>query len=423
MTENFFTAADLAAPLKFLTSLGIGLLLGLQRERTPSAKAGLRTFALVALFGTVTALIAEEAASAWIIGAGVLLVGLMIIAAYHPHEERNSEADSGTTTVVAVLLCFGLGVMVWYDRPQLAVAIAIAATVLLHFKTELHGYSERISQRDLASILQLAVLTFIVLPLLPDRGFGPYGVLNPHHIWLMVVLVSGVSLAGYLALRLAGSEKSVTLVGAFGGLVSSTATTLVYARQSGAHPAMAAIGGTIIGIANLVVLARLAVISSVVAPAVLPAMLPVLASGLALGVVALVPRLRTVLVEPALKVPELGNPANLRVALGFGALYALILLGSAWLSGLAGSLGLYAIASASGFVDVDAITLSSLNLLHGGSVSVAVATTAVGIAFASNVAVKLGLVLFLGGRDLAKRCAPALVAPAIGVAVGLLLFT
>jgi uncharacterized membrane protein (DUF4010 family) len=422
MTEDLFTAADLAAPLKFLTSLGVGLLLGLQRERTPSAKAGLRTFALVALFGTVSALIAEAAGSAWIIGAGVLLVGLMIIAAYHQHEDK-AEADSGTTTVVAVLLCFGLGVMVWYDRSQLAVTIAIAATVLLHFKTELHGYSERISQRDLASILQLAVLTFIVLPLLPDRGFGPYGVLNPYHIWLMVVLVSGVSLAGYLALRLAGSGKSLTLVGIFGGLVSSTATTLVYARQARAYPATAAIGGTIIGIANLVVLARLAVISSVVAPAVLPVMLPVLASGLALGVVALAPRLRTVMVEPELKMPELGNPANLRVALGFGALYALILLGSAWLSGLAGNHGLYAIAAASGFVDVDAITLSSLNLLHGGGVSVAVATTAVGIAFASNVVVKLALVLFLGGRDLAKRCAPALVASAIGVAAGLLLFS
>lgn len=423
MTEDFFTAADLAAPLKFLTSLGIGLLLGLQRERTPSAKAGLRTFALVALFGTVSALIAEAAGSAWIIGAGVLLVGLMIIAAYHQHEDRNSEADSGTTTVVAVLLCFGLGVMVWYDRPQFAVSIAIAATVLLHFKTELHGYSARISQRDLASILQLAVLTFIVLPLLPDRGFGPYGVLNPYHVWLMVVLVSGVSLAGYLALRLAGSGKSVTLVGIFGGLVSSTATTLVYARQSRAYPATAAIGGTIIGIANLVVLARLAVISSVVAPAVLPVMLPVLASGLVLGAVALVPRLRTVMAEPDLKMPELGNPANLRIALGFGALYALILLGSAWLSGLAGNLGLYALAAASGFVDVDAITLSSLNLLHGGSVSAAVAATAVGIAFASNVAVKLALVLFLGGRDLAMRCAPALVASALGVGAGLILFT
>jgi uncharacterized membrane protein (DUF4010 family) len=152
-------------------------------------------------------------------------------------------------------------------------------------------------------------------------------------------------------------------------------------------------------------------------------MLPVLASGLALGAVALAPRLRTVMVETGLKMPELGNPANLRVALGFGALYAFILLGSAWLSELAGNLGLYAIAAASGFVDVDAITLSSLNLLHGGSVSVAVATTVVGIAFASNVVVKLALVLFLGGRDLAKRCAPALVASAIGVAAGLLLFS
>ena len=274
MNEILFTSEELGAPLKFLTSLAIGLLLGLQRERTPSAKAGLRTFALVALFGTASGLIADAAESAWIIAASLMLVGLMIIAAYR-HEGDRTEVDSGTTTVIAVLLCFGLGVMVWYDRSQLAVAVAIVATVLLQFKSELHGFSERLSQQDLASILQFAVLTFIVLPLLPDKGYDPYRVLNPHHIWLMVVLVSGVSLAGYLALRLAGPGKSLLLVGTFGGLVSSTATTLVYAREGRAQPELAPIGSVIIAIANLVVLARFAVIGAVVAPGVVHVMLPV----------------------------------------------------------------------------------------------------------------------------------------------------
>src|SRR3970282_923776 len=262
MDEILLTSEALAAPLKCLTSLAIGLLLGLQRERTPSAKAGLRTFALVALFGTASGLIADAAKSTWIIATSLVLVGLMIIAAYR-HEGDRTEADSGTTTVIAVLLCFGLGVMVWYDRIQLAVAVAIVATVLLHFKTELHGFSERLSPQDLASILPFAVLTSIVLPLLPDRGFGPYRVLNPYHIWLMVVLVSGVSLAGYLALHLVGPRKSLLLVGPLGGLWSSAATTLVYAREGRAQPALAPIGSVIIAIANLVVLARLAVISAV----------------------------------------------------------------------------------------------------------------------------------------------------------------
>jgi uncharacterized membrane protein (DUF4010 family) len=421
MNEIVFSSEELGAPLKFLTSLAIGLLLGLQRERTPSAKAGLRTFALVALFGTVSGLIADAAESTWIIATSLVLVGLMIIAAYR-HESDRTEADSGTTTVIAVLLCFGLGVMVWYDRSQLAVAVAIVATVLLHFKTELHGFSERLSQQDLASILQFAVLTFIVLPLLPDRGFDPYHVLNPYHIWLMVVLVSGVSLAGYLALHLVGPRKSLLLVGAFGGLVSSTATTLVYAREGRAQPALAPIGSVIIAIANLVVLARLAVISAVVAPGAVHVTLPVFGCGLALGAVPLINRLRTAMTVPELKVLDLSNPTQLRVALGFGAIYAIVLVGSAWLSERAGSQGLYAVAVVSGLVDVDAITLSSLNLFAGGGVTAAVAVTAIGIAYLAAVAFKLAVVLVIGGIDLLKRVALALLAPALGIVAGLLLF-
>ena len=421
MDEIVLASEEFGAPLKFLTSLAIGLLLGLQRERTPSAKAGLRTFALVALFGTASGLIADAAKSTWIIAASLVLVGLMIIAAYR-HEGDKTDADSGTTTVIAVLLCFGLGVMVWYDRSRLAVAVAIVATVLLQFKTELHGFSERLSQQDLASILQFAVLTFIVLPLLPDKGFDPYRVLNPYHIWLMVVLVSGVSLTGYMALRLIGTGRSLALVGALGGLVSSTATTLVYARQGRAQPSMIPIAGAIVETANLMVLARLAVVGAVVAPSALPVLLPVLASGLVLGLAPLVPRLRSVMAKSELKVPELDNPTNLRVALGFGALYTLVLFGAAWLSERAGTHGLYAIAVASGFADVDAIALSSLNLLNSGTVSAAVAATAIGIAFISNVAVKLGMLLFVGGRDLLRECAVALLAPAAGIIAGLLLF-
>ncbi|MGH8640571.1 MAG: MgtC/SapB family protein [Burkholderiales bacterium] len=413
-------SAELAAVFKFVTSLAIGLLLGLQRERTPGAKAGLRTFALVALLGTALALVADAAQSAWIIGAGLATVGIVIIAAYH-HDNAPAEADSGTTTAVAMLLCFGLGVMVWYDYTQLAVAIAIAATVLLHFKTELHGFSARISQQDLASILQFAVLSFIVLPLLPDRGFGPYGSLNPYHIWLMVVLVSGVGLAGYLALRYAGGSESRLLVGALGGVVSSTATTLVHARQGGAHPAMIPLASGIIGIAQGAVLVRLALISAVVAPGALSVLLPVLASGLAVGAVPLL-RQRAGMKEAALEVPEFESPTNLRIALGFGALYALMILGAAWLSDLAGSRGLYALAVPSGLLDVDAITLSSLRLMNNGTVSAAAATTAVAIAYASNTAVKLGIVLFLGGRGMLARCAPGLLGPILGVVAGLLLF-
>jgi len=368
----------------------------------------------------VAALVAEAVGDAWIVAAGLALVGVMIVAAYHRSEEP--EADSGTTTVIAVLLCYGLGVMVWHDRSQLAVSVAIVATLLLHFKTELHGLSARLTRHDVASILQFAVLTFIVLPLLPDRGIGPYRVLNPHHIWLMVVLVSGVSLIGYLALRLIGTRRSLLLVGAFGGLISSTATTLVYAREAYARPAMLTIAGTIIAISNLVVLVRLAVVSAVVAPGALSALLPVLAAGLALGGALLARRLRNGPATPDLETPEMRNPTTLRVAVGFGALYAVVLFVSAWLSGRAGAGGLYAVAVVSGFVDVDAITLSSLNLFNDGAIGAGVSVTAVGLAYLAAVVFKIVLLGFLGGRKLLAQFGPLVAAPGVGVAAGLLLF-
>jgi uncharacterized membrane protein (DUF4010 family) len=420
MDLDFVFPPALEEPLKFLTSLAIGLLLGLQRQRTPSAKAGLRTFALVAVLGTVSGLIADAAGGAWVIGVGLLLVGLMIIAAYR-HEDEKSEADFGTTTVVAVLLCYGLGVMTWYGHSQLAAAIGIVATALLHFKAELHGISERLSRDEIASILQFAVLSFIVLPLLPNRGFGPYNALNPYHIWLMVVLVSGVSLAGYLALRMLGARRSLFLVGAFGGLISSTATTLVYARQGKEQPILAPVCQAIVVIANLVVLARLAVISMAVSPSALPAILPVLGAGLAAGVAALVPRFRESAHASGLRLPDFSNPVQLRVALAFGALYAMVLIGSAWLSERAGSQGLYLLAVVSGFVDVDAITLSGLALVNGGKIAAATAATAIGLAYFSATALKLAVLAVLGGPTMLRSCMPALIAPCLGIGAALVL--
>jgi uncharacterized membrane protein (DUF4010 family) len=404
----------------FLTSLAIGLLLGLERQRRVTAKAGLRTFALVALCGTVAGLLADTTGNSWIIPTGFALVGLMIIAAYRT--EPTPEGDSGTTTVVAVLLCYGLGVMVWYGHIQLAATVGIVATLLLYFRTELHGFSEKLSGRDVASMLQFAVLSFIVLPLLPDRAFDPYDVLNPYHLWLMVVLISGVSLAGYLALRLIGPRRSVALLGAFGGLISSTATTLVYSRQAGISAATAPLGAAIIVVANLVVLLRLLVLSVVVAPAIMPQLAPIVTLGFAAGLVVVARQVRCLMASPDLEAPELSNPTNLRVALGFGALYTVVLLGAAWLSEHAGSHGLYAIALVSGLADVDAITLSTLNLFGAERLTGAVATTAITLAFLAAVAFKVAATAVLGRAPFMKRCLAGLLAPAAGVVAGLLIF-
>ena len=310
---------------QFLTSLAIGLLIGLERERTPSAKAGLRTFALVAMFGTLSALLSTEIDAPWLLIAGLLAVAGMIIAAYH---NKPAEAnDPGTTTIIALLLCYGLGAMVWFGLAKLAVMLAIAVTALLYFKPELRGMSQRLTRGDLVAVLQFAVLTFIVLPILPDKNFGPYDAFNPHQAWLMVVLISGISLAGYTALHVVGTRYGAPLLGFLGGLVSSTATTLLYARNSRNNPAMSQLAASVIVIASMVVLLRLLVLSSVVAYGALPGLIPMLACGFLFGLAVALYNWQKKINAAKLSIPETPNPAELRTALGFGLLYVVVLLG------------------------------------------------------------------------------------------------
>ena len=417
MPSQYFE--ELHIPLQFMTSLAIGLLLGLERQRNPTAKAGLRTCALVALFGTVCGLLAQTIGSAWVVVAGLLVTGAMIIAAYAG--ETLPEGESGTTTVIAVILCYLFGVMVWYGHTQHAVGLAIAATGLLHFKTELHGFSDRLAPGDLTSMLQFAVLTFIVLPLLPNRGYGPYQALNPYHLWLMVVLISGVSLSGYLVLRLAGARRSLPLIGALGGLVSSTATTLVYARHSATRPDLTLLSSAVITIANLMVLPRLAVIGGIASPDALPQLLPVLAVGVACGLLPVRWQSRAAVGGDDVTLPVAKNPTQLRVAAGFGLVYAAVLFGAAWLSQVWGSRGLYALAVASGIADMDAISLSSLQLFNTGRIEARTAVIAIVVAYVSNIVFKFAITLAAGSTELARRCAPAFLASTAGLLLGIAL--
>jgi uncharacterized membrane protein (DUF4010 family) len=402
---------------QFITSLAIGLLIGLERERNPSAKAGLRTFALVALFGTLTALLSTKLDSPWLLIAGLLAVAGMIITAYmnNPREET----DPGTTTTIALLMCYGLGALIWYGLAEIAIMLAIAVTILLYFKPELHGISERLTRHDLVAVLEFCVLTFVILPILPDQTYGPYDAFNPYQAWLMVVLVSGISLAGYTALHVAGTRYGAPLLGLFGGLVSSTATTLIYAKNSKDNQTMLNLAASVIVIAGIVVLLRLFVVCGIVAYGMLPSLIPVLAGGFLFGMAVVLYNWRKMNDATELFIPETPNPAELPTAIRFGILYVVILLVSAWMKNIAGTQGLYAVALVSGLTDVDAITLSSLRLFNLGQLSEHQTVTAIALAFLSNIAFKFGMVLFIGGRNLARLVATGFAAMACGVLLGL----
>ena len=401
----------------FATSLALGFLIGLERERKPSARAGVRTFALTSVFGTLAAMLSAMIGSPWILPVSLLAVTFFIVAAYF----GDKSAESGTTTQIALLVCFSLGVMLWYGERTLAIMLAIVTTALLYFKPELEGISKSLTRRDLVSILQFAVVTFIVLPVLPNQNFGPYNALNPYQVWLMVVLISGVSLAGYIALRIFGERNGGLLLGLLGGLVSSTATTLVYTKHARANPDMRRLAISVILLANLVVLPRLAVLAVILAPEILSRLLPVLGSGLLFGLGFTLLQLRRQHQEK-LPMPDMTNPAELRTALGFGLLYAGVLLASAWLSHIAGDKGLYAVSLASGLVDVDAIALSTIRLFNLGQLTPQPVVIAIILALLANLAFKWSLVLSIGGRSLALACLPTMAAVAVGSGAALIFF-
>lgn len=405
---------ELASLPRYVVALAIGLLMGLERERNPAAKAGLRTFALTALFGVLTAHLAMALGELWLIPVGLFLVGAMMIAAYQ-HAPAQPQGDPGTTTVAALMLCYGLGVLVWHEEIQLAVMLGIAATMLLYFKPELSGFSQRMSRHDLLSILQFAVLSLIILPLLPNRDYGPFGALNPYQIWWMVVLIVGVGLAGYAALRLVGQQRGTVILGLLGGLVSSTATTLSFSRHARDSDAMMPVAVIVVVLANLVVLVRLGVLAAVVAPGTLPQLLPVLFGGLVGGMLGAAYGMRRLRPQGELPPLAMGNPTELRTALGFGVMYAVVLLAAAWLSDWLGTGGLYAVTLASGLTDVDPITLSSLRLHNLGRLTVPIVVNVVTLAMLANLAFKSVLTAVVGGWRMARHAIAGMATVGLGM--------
>ena len=408
--------AELASLPRYVVALAIGLLMGLERERNPAAKAGLRTFALTGLLGVLATHLATELGALWLIAVGLLLVGGMMIAAYL-RAPPQPDGDPGTTTVAALMLCYGLGVLVWNNEIQLAVMLGIAATMLLYFKPELRGISQHMTRRDLLSVLQFAVVALIVLPLLPNQNYGPYGAINPHQIWWMVVLIAGVGLAGYAALRLVGQQRGAVMLGLLGGLVSSTATTLSFSRHARASRGMMPVAVIVIVLANLVVLVRLGVLATVLAPGVLSQLLPVLLGGLVAGGLGAAYGVRRLKPQGELPTLAMGNPTELRPALGFGLMYGVVLLAAAWLSDWLGARGLYAVALVSGLTDVDAITLSSLRLHNLGKLSEGVVVNVITLAVLANLVFKSVLTLAIGGWHMARHAIAGMGAVGLGLVV------
>jgi len=412
--------------LKLGTALGLGLLVGLQRERVASRLAGFRTFPLVTVLGTVTALLGQElgrgtdsAMGAWVVAAGFLGVAGLIIAAnlMLAHMEA---PDPGQTTEVALLLMFATGAYLAVGSAAVAVALGGATAVLLHFKEQMHGLAGRIGDRDFRAIIQFVLISLVILPVLPDRAYGPYQVLNPREIWWMVVLIVAISLGGYLAYKLLGRSKGTALAGLLGGLVSSTATTVSYARRSrdaegggervsgrwgaGQERGLTRASAVVILLASAVVFVRVLVEIGVVARSAFTVMAPPLAVLLAVAA-GMAGLLWLVVRQQPAEVPDPGNPTELRSALLFGFLYAAVLLAVAAAKEHWQGSGLWVVSVLSGLTDMDAITLSTSRLVQDGRLDAALGWRLILVASLSNLVFKGAMVAVLGSRALAVRIA------------------
>jgi len=415
-----FVDPELAGPVQaFATALGIGLLVGMERERRPESAAGLRTFALVSMLGCLFSLLSDRSGGPAVLVTGLLVVASAMIASNF--SARQEEQYRGFTTEAAIIVTYGLGAAVWSDYATLAVMLAIATTVLLYFKAELSRFSRRMTPKDINSILQFAVLSLVVLPILPSQDYGPYGALNPRQIWWMVVLISGLALAGYLALRIIGARHGAAFLGIFGGLASSTATTMMFSRHARDHGHLVRMAAIVVLIANLMVMIRLGVVAGVVAPTLVGKIAVVFACGLVPGLAFTLHGWKILSAGGELPMPSVKNPTELKTAISFGLLYAIVLLASAWLQDIAGNRGLYVVALASGLTDADASVLSALRLYNLEKVPADHAVTAVTLALMANLTFKIGLVVSIGGGQLARHALPGLLAIGGGMALGLLL--
>ena len=391
-------------------AVGLGLLVGLQRERTDARLAGFRTFPLVTLLGALCGLLADQQGG-WIVAGGLGGLALVILGGNLPLL-RGGEERPGVTTEVALLVMFAVGAYLIKGSTAVAIASAGAVAVLLHLKPQLHSLAERIGDRDFTAIMQFALISLVILPVLPDRTYGPFHVLNPFRIWLMVVLIVGISLGGYVAYKWVGVRAGAWANGVLGGLISSTATAVSVARRSKESPGRPAVAAFVILVASAIVFLRVGLLVGATAPGLLRVALAPFAALFA--VLALIgwANLRGADSTPTVA-PEQSNPTELKPALLFGLLYAVVLLAVAAANEHFGRQGLYAAAVISGLTDMDAITLSVTHLVNAAEIAPGTGWRLIVVAAMSNLAFKAATVAVLGERALFGRIAVGVGAAAL----------
>ncbi len=403
-------------------ALAIGLLIGIERgwkkreAQEGQRIAGVRTYGLLGLLGGCTALLANLIGG---VAIGLLFAGLAgsLAAIYIANLRISKSTDVSITSLIAALLVFVLGLMSGSGMVVESVAAAVVATIILEYKPVLHRWVNALREDELQAGTKLLLISAVVLPLLPNQGYGPWQALNPYEIWWMVVLIAAISFAGYFALKIGGARKGAVLTGLLSGLVSSTSLTLHFSRLARQEASMTPLLATGILLACGTMFPRMLLVAGLINHDMFAAML------IPTAVMALLTYTPALLYwwlssfhdgEPR---PNLRNPLELKAAVLFGALLAAIMLLGKALEETLGDMGILLLATASGVADVDAINLS-LSRMSLGSLSVQTATQGIIIAAAVNSLVKAGIATVIGGWRIGLRVGlPLLLAGVSGVAV------
>lgn len=402
---------------RFLVAVALGFVVGLQRENASvpeksSMLGGVRTFPVVGLLGCAFAYLGSEMQSSGPVLVGFAVMG-MVLAGSQFVAARNGHL--GLTTSMAQLLIYVIGAICWYGNLILATAVAVLLTILLTMKMELHQFAHKLTQNDLVSSLKFAVISAVILPLLPDYSYGPpqFEIFNPFKIWLLVVFISGISFVGYVLVKMVGANRGIGITGLLGGLASSTALTLSFAQRSRENPELSSTLATGIVVAWTVmyvrVLAVVWLISADLGRALaLPMLVPVL-PGL-VWCVWLWRRDKSAVQQTA---PRFSNPFELIPAIKFVGVILLVLLASKAARIEFGDSGLLLSSFVAGLADVDAIAVSVGQMVHSESADfLRIGTMAVVLAGIANTLTK-GAISFLLGAPAMRRA----IGPAMGLMV------
>jgi uncharacterized membrane protein (DUF4010 family) len=382
---------------KFLISIALGTIIGTERQISqtqPGEKeaAGLRTFALITLLGTLLAHLSQLYPYLILVGAGAFIS--LVVACYW----RASSEHMGMTTEVGLIIAFLLGVLC-YMETNLAVMLTIVVTVILAVKKSVHSLIEKISEEELLDSLKFGLIALVVLPLLPNRTIDPLNVLNLYKIWLLVVFISGIGFVGYILMKVFGAQSGTGLTGIMGGVVSSTAVTVAMSHRSRESPAILFPALFATTIAHAIMFPRILLEVFVVNRELLYQQLfpmgAMMVTGVAVSVYFWSKRI------PSKIDVDVKDPFNLTPALKFGVFFAFVLVVSKVAAIYLGDLGIYATSLLSGLADVDAITLSMASLA-GTEVSHDLAVDAITLAAISNVIAKTGMAAFFGSRKFRK---------------------